>query len=46
VPGTFLFVACEEVIPKEMASGPKGVKLLLLCLGFAMMALIKLMDVS
>lgn len=43
--GTFLFVALEEIIPKELASPKdKSVKLSLCLLGFLMMAAIKLVD--
>lgn len=43
--GTFLFVAMEEIIPKEMASPKyKKTKLMLLFLGFVGMAGVKLLD--
>jgi len=43
--GTFLFVALEEIIPKELASSKdKKIKLTLCVFGFLLMALIKTFD--
>jgi len=43
--GTFLFVALEEIIPKELAvAKDKGIKLFLCVLGFLAMAAIKIFD--
>ncbi len=43
--GTFLFVALEEIIPKELAvAKDKAVKLTLCVIGFLLMAIIKLFD--
>jgi zinc transporter ZupT len=43
--GTFLFVALEEIIPKELAMPKdKAIKLVLCVLGLLMMAAIKLFD--